>query len=123
MRALVLAKGRAVLFTDGRYTAQARAEAVGTRVVIAAKNAVAAACEWMELAQVRRCGFDAGNTTVTGLEAMRKAVSGKVRRGMFVPVGSLVGRLREVKDADEIARIRAAAALGCELFEGTVDLS
>jgi len=116
--ALVLAKGRAVLFTDGRYTAQARAEALGTRVVIAAKNAVAAACEWMESAKVRRCGFDSAHTTVAGLEAMRRAVSGKVRRGMFVPVGSLVGRLREVKDADEIARIRAAAALGCELFEG-----
>jgi Xaa-Pro aminopeptidase len=116
--ALVLAKGRVVLFTDGRYTAQARAEAVGTRVVIAAKNAVAAACEWMESAKVRRCGFDSAHTTVAGLEAMRRAVSGKMRRGMFVPVGSLVGRLREVKDADEIAKIRAAAALGCELFEG-----
>ena len=37
---------------------------------------------------------------------------------MFVPVGALVGRLREVKDAEEIARLRRAAALGCELFEG-----
>ena len=116
--ALVLAKGRAVLFTDGRYTAQARAEAVGTRVVIAAKNAVVAACEWMDSAKVRRCGFDSAHTTVAGLEAMRKAVSGRLRRGMFVPVGSLMGRLREVKDADEIAKVRAAAALGCELFEG-----
>jgi Xaa-Pro aminopeptidase len=116
--ALVLAKGRAVLFTDGRYTAQAKAEAVGTRVVIAAKNTVAAACEWMESAKVRRCGFDSAHTTVAGLEAMRKAVSGKMRRGMFVPIGAVVGGLREVKDADEIAKIRAAAALGCELFEG-----
>ena len=46
--ALVLFGGRAVLFTDGRYTAQAKAEAAGTRVVIAAKPAVMAACEWME---------------------------------------------------------------------------
>jgi Xaa-Pro aminopeptidase len=30
--ALVLTGGRAVLFTDGRYTAQAREEAAGTRV-------------------------------------------------------------------------------------------
>src|SRR5580692_10071633 len=69
--ALVLARGRAVLFTDGRYTAQARAEAVGTRVVIAAKPAVVAACEWMESAGVRRCGFDASHTTVAMLEVMR----------------------------------------------------
>ena len=114
---------RAVLFTDGRYTAQAKAEAVGTKVVIAKKPAVVAACEWMEAAGVRRCGFDAAQTTVAALETMRKAVSAKVRRGMFVAVGSLVARLREVKDRDEIARMRAAAQVGCELFDGMLDLS
>lgn len=116
--ALVLAGGRAVLFTDGRYTAQAKAEAKGTRVVIAKKPAVVAACEWLEAARVRRCGFDAAHTTVAGLESMRKAVSGKVRRGMFVAVGSLVAAMREVKDGDEIALVRAAALLGCGLFDG-----
>src|ERR1700747_3196073 len=44
---LILTGGRAVLFTDGRYTAQAKAEAAGIRVVIAKKPAVVAACEWM----------------------------------------------------------------------------
>jgi len=86
--------------------------------VIAAKPVVPAACEWMEAAGVKRCGFDAVHTTVAALEQMRKAVSAKVRRGMFVAVGALVAKLREVKDADELARTRAAALLGCELFEG-----
>ncbi|MCU1252796.1 MAG: Aminopeptidase YpdF NP-specific [Edaphobacter sp.] len=123
--ALVLAGGRAVLFTDGRYTAQAKAEAVGTRVVIAKKPAVMAACEWMAAAGVRRCGFDAANTTVAGLETMRKAVAAgasganaKARRGMFVALGPVVARMREVKDAEEIVKMRAAARVGCELFEG-----
>ena len=111
--ALVLTGGRAVLFTDGRYTSQAKAEAAGTRVVIAKKPAVIAACEWIEAAEIRRCGFDASNTTVSALETMRKAVSGKVRRGLFVAVASLVARLREVKDAEEVERIRKAALLGC----------
>src|ERR1700748_1426276 len=71
--ALVLAGRRAVLFTDGRCTAQGKAEAVGTRVVIAAKPAVMAACEWLAGAGVGRCGFDAANTTVAALETMRKA--------------------------------------------------
>src|ERR1700733_14313861 len=57
--ALVLIGGRGVLFTDGRYTSQAKTEAVGTRVVIAKKPAMMAACEWVEAAGVRRCGFDA----------------------------------------------------------------
>jgi Xaa-Pro aminopeptidase len=116
--ALVLVGERAVLFTDGRYTAQAKMEAAGTKVVIAKKPAVIAACEWIEAAGVRRCGFDAAHTTVAALETMRKAVSSKVRRGMFVAVGSVVARMREVKDKDEIARVRAAAQVGCELFDG-----
>ena len=107
-----------MLFTDGRYTTQAKAEAAGTRVVIATKPAVTAACEWIEAAGVKRCGFDAAQTTVAALEEMRKAVSAKVRRGIFQPVGSLVSKLREVKDADEIAIMRAAASLGCRLFDG-----
>jgi Xaa-Pro aminopeptidase len=116
--ALVLMGAKAVLFTDGRYTTQAKLESPGTRVVIAKKPSVIAACEWMEAAGVERCGFDAAHTTVAALETMRKAVSAKARREMFVAVGSLVAGMREVKDADEIARMRAAALVGCELFGG-----
>jgi Xaa-Pro aminopeptidase len=114
-------KARAVLFTDGRYTAQAKAEAAGTRVVIAAKAAVAAACEWMVEAGASQCGFDETQTTVAGLASMRRAVGaeskGGARRVAFVETGAAVARLREVKDAEEIAHMRAAAALGCRLFE------
>ncbi len=115
---LVLVGGRATLFTDGRYTVQARAEAAGSKVVIAKKPALVAASEWLEAAGVKRCGFDATHTTVTALETMRKAVSTKARRGMFVAVGSIVAGLREVKDADELKLIRAAARVGCDLFDG-----
>jgi Xaa-Pro aminopeptidase len=119
--ALVLSGGRAVLFTDGRYTTQAKSEAAGTRVVIAPKSAMIAACEWMASAAITRCGFDEGNTTVASLDQMRKAVPTAVRRKMFQPVGSLIAKLRWIKDADEIAKMRAAAELGCRLFEGIFD--
>jgi Xaa-Pro aminopeptidase len=113
------ARGRAVLFTDGRYTTQAKAEAVGTQVVIA-PQVVKAACEWMAATKVKRCGFDDGNTTVAALKQMRAAVPAPIRRKMFEPVGWLVAKLRWVKDADEIAKMRASAALGCSLFEGVL---
>jgi Xaa-Pro aminopeptidase len=108
---------RAVLFTDGRYIAQANAEAVGSQVVIAAKPPLTEACEWIASARVKRCGFDETHTTVAALAAMRKAVPAKKRRSLFVPTDPLVARLRQVKDADEIASLRAAAALGCRLFD------
>ena len=111
---------RAVLFTDGRYTAQAKAEAVGIKVVISPKSAVVAACEWLAEARVKRCGFDEGNTTVAALKQMRSALPAPKRK-IFEPVGSLVSRLRWVKDADEIARLRAAAALGCRLFDQALE--
>jgi len=115
--ALAFAGGRAVLFTDGRYTSQAKAEAIGTRVVIAQKPAVAAACEWLAEEGIERCGFDASHTTVSALESIQKAVPPRQKR-MFQPSGPLVSRMREVKDVDEIARIRRAADLGCNLFDG-----
>src|ERR1700692_3504117 len=54
---------------------------------------------------------------------MRKAVmpgasGANARRGIFVAIGPMLARMREVKDAEEIAKLRAAARLGCELFEG-----
>ncbi|HXE08906.1 MAG TPA: Xaa-Pro peptidase family protein [Acidobacteriaceae bacterium] len=112
---------KAVLFTDGRYTAQAKAETPGTRVVIAQKNAALAACEWLVEAKIRRCGFDDDNTTVASLKQMRTAIP-KKRRAMLQPVGALVSELRWVKDADEIAKMRRAAALGCQLFEEILGL-
>jgi Xaa-Pro aminopeptidase len=115
--ALVLAGGKSVLFTDGRYTVQAKSEAAGTRVVIAKKPVMTAACEWIVEAGIQRCGFDAAVTTVATLEAMRKAVPAKVRRGLFLALESPVSRLRQVKDADEIRKMRAAAKLGCSLFD------
>jgi Xaa-Pro aminopeptidase len=115
-----LAAGRAVLFTDGRYTTQAKAEAAGMKVVIARKSAAIAASEWMGEARIRRCGFDEGNTTVADLVNLRKALPAAVRRKMFEPVGFLVAKLRWVKDAEEIRRMRTAAALGCRLFEGAL---
>ena len=107
----------AVLFTDGRYIAQAHAEAVGSQVVIATKPPLTEACEWIAAARIKRCGFDQTQTTVASLASMRKAVPAKLRRSLFVALDPLVARLRQIKDADEIASLRAAATLGCKLFD------
>jgi Xaa-Pro aminopeptidase len=122
--AVALGRAGAALFTDGRYTTQARAEAAGLRVVIGKGSPGAQAAAWLAErgagAKNARCGFDAVNTTVSALEAMRKAVPGGQRRSFFVATQGLVAKLREIKDADEVRRMRRAAALGCRLFEGVL---
>ena len=118
--AVALVGGRAALFTDGRYTTQAKSEAEGVRVVIDKRAPGVQAVEWLAAAGVKKCSFDAGQTTVAGLDLMRKALPGAVRRSFLLATDGLVARLRQVKDEDEIARMRRAAALGCGLFDAVL---
>src|ERR1700751_559984 len=118
--AVALSKTGAALFTDGRYTTQAKAEARGLKVVIGKGSPGAQAAAWLAEHKAKKAAFDTVNTTVAGLEAMRKALPAGQRRSFFVPSQSLVAKLREVKDAQEIGKMRRAAALGCRLFEGVL---
>jgi Xaa-Pro aminopeptidase len=118
--AVALVGGRAVLFTDGRYTAQAKAEAEGVRVVIDKRSPAVQAVEWLVAAGVRKCAFDAAQTTVAAMESMKKTLPGGVRRSFLVATDGLVARIRQVKDEDEIVLMRKAAALGCSLFESVL---
>ena len=118
--ALAIVRSRLVLFTDGRYTEQAKQEAVGTKVVIAAKSPLAAACEWIDAAGAERCGYDPLHTTVSALGAMKAVVSVGRRRSLFRAAGDLLGTQREIKDEAEISLMREAAELGSAIFEETL---
>ncbi|MGH9617513.1 MAG: M24 family metallopeptidase [Acidobacteriaceae bacterium] len=109
--------GKPVLFTDGRYIQQARQETKYAGVTIAQGPVLREACIWMRDAGIRRCAFDAEHTTVATLEMIRQWIPGNQRRGFFLPVPPLIAGLREIKDAEEIVRLRAAANLGCRLFD------
>jgi Xaa-Pro aminopeptidase len=118
--AVALVGGRAALFTDGRYTTQARAEAQGLKLVIDKRSPGVQAVEWLAAAGVEKCAFDAGQTSVAALELMRKSLAAPLRRSFFVATDGLVARIRQVKDENEIEGLRKAAALGCELFSGVM---
>ena len=119
--AVALLGGRAALFTDGRYTAQARSEASDLKVFIGKKAAATLALEWLLARGAQHCAFDARQTTVAAFEMLRKALPrelGAARRGFFLASEGVIARLREVKDEDEVGRMRRAADLGCQLFDG-----
>ena len=118
--ALAITAKDALLVTDGRYTAQAAAEVKGAEVRIAKGPALAEACRFLAAARVKHAYYDGEQTTVAALDAMQEAVKGSAKNGkqFFQPLpSSLVSAQRMVKDAAEIERMAAAAALGVRLFD------
>jgi Xaa-Pro aminopeptidase len=119
--ALLLTEKGSVFLTDGRYTAQARAEVQGARVVIARKLPLVMATEWLRsqgrrLARGRqiRAGVEAHHLTVAEHHRL-KAGLGRDFQLRMAP--ALVEQARMVKDDTEIKCLRSAAALGSRLFE------
>jgi Xaa-Pro aminopeptidase len=116
--ALLVGERGSVLFTDGRYAAQAREEVKGARIVIARKSPLAAAAEW-QAAPRRRAGLgpvvgiEPESITIGMRERLMPLLKGKARLRSAPP---LVEWARMVKDADEILRIRRAVDLGASLF-------
>ena len=123
--ALAVTRRAARLFTDGRYTTQAAEETIaGVKVEIVSGSASVAAIQWLAVqlgeagitGQALQVGFDSAHTTVAELERWREALPAKLRRKLLTPTPSLVEPLRHLKDEDEIAIMREAAALGDALF-------
>jgi Xaa-Pro aminopeptidase len=115
--ALALTLSRSTLFTDGRYTVQAKQQTESARVVISETSALSDACVCLSKTGLRLGYFSPEHTTVAALAKMRDSID-KRKRNFFTPLEiPLVADLRMVKDADELALIERAALLGCELFD------
>ncbi len=114
--ALLVGPGRPVLFTDGRYTVQARQQTHGARVVIQRGPLRGGAIASFAAQKIRRCGIDRDSTTIAVLQWMKRSARKSAPRAALVPLANPVLRLREKKDAFELERMRAAANLGSELY-------
>ena len=118
--------GGSVFFTDGRYTEQARAEVQGPRIVIAHKPPSVAAAEWLRenknklsLKKPGRLGIESEHLTVAARSQLMHCLRPEFR---LRETRGLVERARMVKDAEEITRLRAAAALGARLFDRALEV-
>jgi Xaa-Pro aminopeptidase len=123
---LVLSETKSMFFTDGRYTEQARVEVQGAGVVIDRKPPLAAAAEWLienknKVGRKKpiRLGIESEHLTV----AVRSQLKSMLRHDFkFRQTRALVEEARMVKDADELASLRAAARLGASLFERALEV-
>jgi Xaa-Pro aminopeptidase len=117
---LVITGRDKVLFTDGRYTEQAKQEVKSARVKIGKKSALSAAAEWLQKnPSLARIGIEAAHMTVADRTLLAKEVG---QSATLVAAPPIVEPLRMIKDSEEIAAIRVACQLGVKLF-GTLTKS
>ncbi|MBI2678537.1 MAG: aminopeptidase P family protein [Candidatus Koribacter versatilis] len=105
---------QAALFTDGRYTTQAREEVSGARVVVGKRNPLLEASAWLKQQRARRVGFEAEHMSFA---TQRHIAAALAKPAKLVPTSGLVERLRMIKEREEIEQIRAAVLLASGLFD------
>jgi Xaa-Pro aminopeptidase len=125
---LLVTPSGAVFLTDGRYDLQAAKEVPGFTRVVAPQGTTLqkAAAEIIRERGMKNVGFEKAHVTVAQFEALRKAIDGEPAEENGPKPGAgieltgytgLVENLRQVKDADEVAALRRAIALGDACFE------
>jgi Xaa-Pro aminopeptidase len=117
--ALVADRRGLTLVTDGRFTVQAAEETQGLRVVLQSEGLFRSCGELCAKAKYRAVGFDPVQVSVAQLMSLRKA-SGRGMR--WQEASGLTASLRARKDEVELARMRKAAVLACEVMEHTIRL-
>jgi len=112
---LLVEPTRSTLFTDSRYTFQAREEVVGTRIHIAKHGLLRAAAEALRRRRGRlHVAYSPSQVTVAQKGTLRTLTGSRVH---WVSGGDAIERLRAVKDASELETMRQAAALISEVFK------
>jgi Xaa-Pro aminopeptidase len=107
------------LFTDSRYTLQARQEAPGVRIDIMRGALVDAIGEFLRQRAARaprvplRVAYEAANLSVAQWTRLRSAAGERIR---WKSTTSLVEALRETKTPGELAVMRASAQIGSEVM-------
>ncbi|MCE7974659.1 MAG: aminopeptidase P family protein [Leptolyngbya sp. PLA1] len=95
------------IISDSRYEEELAHLPVRARIVMRSGSIAAAVGSELKSRRVRRVAIQSESVTLMDRAMLEKAASGV----SFVPLPGLVQPLREVKDAGEVANIRAAAKI------------
>ncbi len=116
---LVVSRAENALVTDGRFTAQAREETRGVRVVQQKGSLGEAVGSYLRSRRLGRIAYDPERMSVEQLGKLRRA-AGKGRQ--WKARKGLVEGLRAVKDAGELEQMRRAALLAGEVLTRVLKL-
>jgi len=119
---LLVSRDQVHLFTDGRYTIQAREEAPAVRIHISRQAAVVQAGRMIAVRRRRgplHVGFDPAHLSQAEWTRLRAAAGRGVR---WKPLAGLIESLREIKSSEEIEAMRRAAKLGSEVMQEVISL-
>ncbi|HYL67785.1 MAG TPA: Xaa-Pro peptidase family protein [Candidatus Limnocylindria bacterium] len=115
---LLVESGRSTLYTDSRYTFQAREEVAGCRVTIAKRGLIKALGDDLRARRGRRrVAYASAQVTVAQKASLESAAGSRIR---WVSGGDAVERLRAVKDASELAIMQEAAVLISEVVTDVI---
>jgi Xaa-Pro aminopeptidase len=107
------------LFTDGRFTIQAKEEAKGIRTHIHKGSLLSAIGDYLRRQNRLKVAVAPARLSLAGWNILKKAGGKGVR---WAAIDGLVDQLRAVKDPSEIDRIREAARLISDVMEEIIRL-
>ena len=115
---LLVEPNKATLFTDGRFTVQAREEAPSAKLVL--QKGSLAATVGSYLARTRRTvAYSPTQMTLSTWEALRTAARTRTR---WRAAEGVVEALRAVKSAAEVKAIRDAGKVACDVMRDVIAL-
>jgi Xaa-Pro aminopeptidase len=115
---LLVEHSRASLFTDSRYTFQARQEVHDATTIIAPHGLLRALGDGLKARRgTIRLAFSPAQLTVAQKDALQLAAGARLR---WLSAPDLIERLRAVKDAAELALMRQSARLISDVWTSAV---
>jgi Xaa-Pro aminopeptidase len=116
---LVVTPAGGDLFVPPLYREQAGQEVTAVRLRVGRGDPLAVAAAWLRRRRLRRLAFEEQRLAVAQLGSLRNALG---RRLELAGMRSPAEDLRRVKEASELARIRAAVDLAARVFEQILPL-
>jgi Xaa-Pro aminopeptidase len=114
---LLMTPDSVTLFTDPRYTIQAAQECTCPVKTVAKGHLDGAAVEAIGRRRLKRIGFEAARMLVETHQRIKEALP---LGASLKPAGPVVEKMRMIKSAAEIARIRRSVATNSAAFEKTI---